>query len=235
MSLGCGILIIDADATLRATLTEQLAVGDEFVPLAVASIAAAETCLSNEDAAIEVILLADQLPDGDGRAWLERARERWTIPPVVLMLTAADQADPCCDALLKPFRLGELLFRLRRKLRQVETADDTVFVIGPYTFRPGARLLLDPARDLRIRLTEKEVGILRYLLRAGAAPVERHVLLNEVWGYSAAITTHTLETHIYRLRQKMEADPSNARLLLTETGGYRLAPDAVTLVEQDPV
>jgi DNA-binding response OmpR family regulator len=66
------------------------------------------------------------------------------------------------------------------------------------------------------------LGVL--LARAGEKVVARDVLLNEVWGYNAGVTTHTLETHIYRLRQKIERDPSNAALLVTEPGGYRLIP-----------
>ena len=73
---------------------------------------------------------------------------------------------------------------------------------------------------------EKEAAILKFLYRAGTRPVARQVLLNEVWGYNAAVTTHTLETHIYRLRQKIEPDPTRARLLLTEGGGYKLDPVA---------
>ena len=76
----------------------------------------------------------------------------------------------------------------------------------------------------KIRLTEKETNILKYLYRAGEKPVSREELLAEVWGYNAGVTTHTLETHVYRLRQKIETDPANAKLLLTEAGGYRLAP-----------
>jgi DNA-binding response OmpR family regulator len=102
-----------------------------------------------------------------------------------------------------------------------------VFSIGPYVFRPAAKLLQDPARNRKIRLTEKEAAILKFLYRAGARPVPRQVLLNEVWGYNAAVTTHTLETHIYRLRQKIEPDPSQSRLLITEGGGYRLDPIGV--------
>ncbi|MEM9371553.1 MAG: winged helix-turn-helix domain-containing protein, partial [Pseudomonadota bacterium] len=96
-----------------------------------------------------------------------------------------------------------------------------VFQIGDYSFRPGAKMLTDE-NEKRIRLTEKETNILKFLYRAGGRTVERDVLLREVWGYNAGVTTHTLETHIYRLRQKIEPDPSNARILLTETGGYRL-------------
>ena len=95
-----------------------------------------------------------------------------------------------------------------------------------YTFRPAAKVLQDTVKNRRIRLTEKECSILKFLYRAGGRPVARQVLLNEVWGYNAAVTTHTLETHIYRLRQKIEQDPANASLLLTEGGGYRLDPAA---------
>ena len=84
--------------------------------------------------------------------------------------------------------------------------------------------LLVTEDDKKIRLTEKETNILKYLYRAGGKPVARDELLAEVWGYNAAVTTHTLETHIYRLRQKVEPDPAHARLLLTDAGGYRLQP-----------
>ena len=131
------------------------------------------------------------------------------------------------DYIAKPFRLAELLARLRAQLRIFENSEDAVFSIGPYTFRPAAKLLQDQARNRRIRLTEKEAAILKFLYRAGSKPVARQVLLNEVWGYNSAVTTHTLETHIYRLRQKIEPDPSNARLLVTEGGGYRLDPEGV--------
>jgi DNA-binding response OmpR family regulator len=146
------------------------------------------------------------------------------------MLTGADtEADTikgldsgANDYILKPFRLGELLARLRRHLAIFDNSDDAVFSIGPYTFRPAAKLLLEGPKNRKIRLTEKEAAILKYLYRADGKPVARQVLLNEVWGYNAAVTTHTLETHIYRLRQKVEPDPANARLLVTESGGYKL-------------
>ena len=127
------------------------------------------------------------------------------------------------DYMTKPFRLGVLLARIRAQLRQHEQSEDAVFTIGPYTFRPASKLLLD-AEGKKIRLTEKETSILKYLYRAGERVVTRDVLLHEVWGYNAGVTTHTLETHIYRLRQKIEKDPGQAELLITETGGYKLVP-----------
>ena len=131
------------------------------------------------------------------------------------------------DYIAKPFRLNELLARLPAQVRIVEDSADAVFVIGPYTFRPSAKLLEDPAGNRSIRLTEKEVGILKFLYRAGTRVVVREVLLNEVWGYNAEVDTHTVETHIYPLRQKIEPDPANARLLVTVGGGYRLVPEGV--------
>jgi DNA-binding response OmpR family regulator len=75
-----------------------------------------------------------------------------------------------------------------------------------------------------VRLTEKETAILKYLYRAGEKTIGRAILLNEVWGYNSGVTTHTLETHVYRLRQKIERDPAKAEILITEPGGYRLVP-----------
>jgi DNA-binding response OmpR family regulator len=132
------------------------------------------------------------------------------------------------DYVVKPFRLNELLARLQAALRVFENSEDAVFSIGPYVFRPAAKLLQHPAANKRIRLTEKEVGILKFLYRAGASTVARKTLLNEVWGYNATVTTHTLETHIYRLRQKLEPDTAAPRFLVTEAGGYRLDPDAAS-------
>ena len=103
-------------------------------------------------------------------------------------------------------------------------AKDAVFVIGPYSFQPSAKILIETATEKKVRLTEKETSILKFLFRAGDKPVSRETLLDEVWGYNAGVTTHTLETHVYRLRQKIEKDPSNAAILITEPGGYKLIP-----------
>ncbi len=127
------------------------------------------------------------------------------------------------DYITKPFKFAVLLARIRAQLRQHEQSEDAVFAIGPYTFKPASKLLVDE-KDGKIRLTEKETSILKYLYRSGDKVVSRETLLHEVWGYNAGVTTHTLETHIYRLRQKIEKDPSNAELLITETGGYKLVP-----------
>ena len=231
MSAERPILIVDDDDDLRETLVEQLSLDGEFNTAEAATLAQAEARLSMPGARFDAIILDIGMPDGDGRDLCAKLRRQGMKVPI-LMLTGSDEESDVVrgldaganDYIAKPFRLNELLARLRAQLRIFENSEDAVFTIGPYTFRPSARLLQDSAHNKRIRLTDKEAAILKFLYRAGSKPVPRQTLLNEVWGYNAGVTTHTLETHIYRLRQKIEPDPANSRLLITETGGYRLDP-----------
>jgi DNA-binding response OmpR family regulator len=227
------ILLIEDDAALRATLAEQIALNGEFHVTEAGTLAEAEAALDADGARFDAVLLDVGLPDGDGREFCAKLRRDGKRMPVI-MLTGADAEQDVVrgldaganDYIAKPFRLGELLARVRAQLRVFDNSEDAVFTIGPYVFRPAAKLLLEPARNRKVRLTGKECGILKFLYRAGGRPAPRQELLNEVWGYSSAVTTHTLETHMYRLRQKIEADPSRPTLLLTENGGYRLAAAA---------
>ncbi len=228
------ILIVDDDAALRETLAEQLAVDGEFTATGAATAGEAEAKINARDSRFDALILDVSLPDGDGRDLCARLRRNGIKVPIIILTGSDEEADVvrgldsgANDYIAKPFRLAELLARLRAQLRIFENSEDAVFTIGPYTFRPAAKLLQDPAKNRRIRLTEKEAAILKFLYRAGSRPVARQVLLNEVWGYNSAVTTHTLETHIYRLRQKIEPDPANARLLVTEGGGYRLDPEGI--------
>jgi len=226
------ILIVDDDAALRVMLAEQLAVDGEFTAVGAETVREAEARVAERDARFDALILDVTLPDGDGRDLCVRLRRNGVKVPIIMLTGSDDEADVvrgldagANDYIAKPFRLAELIARLRAQLRIFENSEDAVFTIGPYTFRPAAKLLQEPTKNRRIRLTEKEAAILKYLYRAGSRSVARQVLLNEVWGYNSAVTTHTLETHIYRLRQKIEPDPSNARLLITEGGGYRLDPE----------
>ena len=228
------ILIVDDDLTLRETLVEQLQFEGEFTAEEAGSIGEAENKVTARDSRFDAVILDVGLPDGDGRDLCASLRRQGMRMPIIMLTGSDDEADVvrgldsgANDYIAKPFRLAELLARLRAQLRIFENSEDAVFTIGPYTFRPSAKLLQEPVKNRRIRLTEKEAAILKFLYRAGTKPVARQVLLNEVWGYNAAVTTHTLETHIYRLRQKIEPDPSNSRLLVTEGGGYRLDPQGV--------
>ncbi|MBO1359058.1 MULTISPECIES: response regulator transcription factor [Acetobacter] len=226
------VLIVDDDQTLRQMLVEQLQVEGEFQPVEAASVAEAWAALRKPESRFDAVILDVTLPDGDGRDFCVELRREGVRMPIIILTGSDDEADVvrgldagANDYVAKPFRIAELLARLRAQLRIFENSEDAVFTVGPYTFRPSAKLLQEAARNRRVRLTEKEAAILKFLYRAGTRPVPRQVLLNEVWGYNAAVTTHTLETHIYRLRQKIEPDPSNACLLITEGGGYRLDPE----------
>jgi len=228
------ILVVDDDTALRTALIEQLVLDGEFVPTEAVNLAEAQAKLAAPDARFDAILLDVGLPDGDGRDFCRILRKQGVKVPIIMLTGSAEEADVvrgldsgANDYLAKPFRLNELLARLRAQLRSFENSEDAVFTIGPYVFRPAAKQLLEPVKNKRIRLTDKEAAILKFLYRAAGKPVARQVLLNEVWGYNAAVTTHTLETHVYRLRQKIEPDPALAKLLVTEGGGYRLNPAAV--------
>lgn len=222
------ILIVDDDEALRASLVEQLQLHDEFRVTDAKTAAAGIEQARNSH--IDLVLLDVGLPDMDGREACRAMRKAGLKVPVIMLTGADTDSDTILgldaganDYVTKPFRFGVLLARIRAHLRNHEQSEDAIFKIGPYSFRPSAKVLID-AQQKKIRLTEKETNILKFLYRAGQTVVGRDVLLAEVWGYNSGVTTHTLETHIYRLRQKIEKDPSNAEILVTEAGGYRLVP-----------
>ena len=222
------ILLVDDDELLRDALLDQFGVHDEFAVEPVLTASAAIE-LVKEEAHIDLMLLDVGLPDMDGREACRIMRKNGFKSPIIMLTGADSEADTILgldaganDYVSKPFKFGVLLARVRAHLRSHEQSEDAVFKIGPYEFRPAVKMLVTP-EDKKIRLTEKETSILKFLYRAGGKPVTRDVLLDEVWGYNSGVTTHTLETHVYRLRQKIEPDPSNASILLTESGGYRLS------------
>jgi DNA-binding response OmpR family regulator len=222
------ILVIDDDDDLRSALAEQLALEDDFDVIEAATGEGGVEAASTTSP--DLILLDVDLPDINGREACRRMRANGVKTPIIMLTAATSDTDTiegleagADDYVSKPFRFAVLLARIRVQLRSHEQSENAVFHLGPYEFRPAQKLLLDAAKK-KVRLTEKETNILKYLYRAGGKPVPREELLAEVWGYNAGVTTHTLETHIYRLRQKIELDAAAARLLLTEAGGYRLAP-----------
>lgn len=221
------ILVIDDDPDLRAVLVEQLDMEEGFRAEG-AGTGQEGVAIASEGRA-QLIVLDVSLPDMDGIEACRQMRDNGVKAPIILLTGAArEETDQVLgldaganDYVLKPFKFSVLLARIRAHLRSHEASEDAVFRIGPYEFRPGLRLLVDP-RQKKIRLTDKETSILRYLYRSGEKPVGREELLREVWGYNSGVTTHTLETHIYRLRQKIEPEAQSPKLLITETGGYRL-------------
>lgn len=227
MSRDAAILVIDDDPELRQALVEQFDLEDGFSGLGAGT--AAEGIAAALEHKPAAIVLDVSLPDMDGIEVCSALRQQGVKAPVILLTGAAreeqDQVQGldagANDYVLKPFKFSVLVARIRAHLRSHEASEDASYRIGPYEFRPSMRVLIDQAQK-KVRLTDKEAAILRYLYRSGQKPVGREELLREVWGYNAAVTTHTLETHIYRLRQKIEPDAQSPKLLITETGGYRL-------------
>src|ERR1700752_1036341 len=222
------ILIVDDDAELRDALVEQLALHEEFEAIAVET--GARGVQAAKAGQIDLVIMDVGLPDVDGRGAGGLLRRSGFKAPIIMLTGHDTDSDPILglesganDYVAKPFRFAVLLARIRAQLRQHEASEDAVFTIGPYSFRPGSKML-SAANARKVRLTEKENAILRFLYRAGQLPVSRETLLQEVWGYNSGVTTHTLETHIYRLRQKIEKDAANPEILVTESGGYKLVP-----------
>lgn len=229
MSGGKRILMVDDDEALRSTLAEQLELHEEFEITQVGT--GQDGINTAKDNHFDLILLDVGLPDTDGREVCRALRKNGFKMPIIMLTGADSDAEEILglesganDYVTKPFKVGVLLARIRGQMRQHEQSEDAVFTIGPYSFRPAQKVMMHKETERRVRLTEKETSILKFLYRAGEKPVGREVLLHEVWGYNAGVTTHTLETHIYRLRQKIEPDPSVVQLLVTEPGGYRLVP-----------
>ena len=222
------ILLVDDDETLRGVLAEQLQLRDEFATQEAGTAKEAVEAVESEQ--FDAVILDIGLPDMDGRELCRAMRSRGVKVPIVMLTGVDTDADTVLgfdaganDYVTKPFRFEVLLARLRAHLRQHQQSHDAALDIGGYKFRPAYKQLLDGTGGRTVRLTEKETAILQYLYRADGATVSRETLLREVWGYRPGVTTHTLETHIYRLRQKIEREPPRNRILVTEPGGYRLA------------
>ncbi len=227
MATAKSVLIIDDDAGLRGELADLLHMHEQL------DVREAPDSRSGLDKAqeghVDLILLDVGLPDGDGRDLCRLLRKKGVKAPIIMLTAHDSDADAVLgldsganDYVTKPFRLPVLLARIRAQLRQFELSDDASFPVGPYSFRPAAKMLVEEATNRKVHLTEKETAIVKFLYRVGDRAVPRETLLDEVWGYNAGVTTHTLETHIYRLRQKVEAAPQTPSLLVTEPGGYRL-------------
>ncbi|MEO0328039.1 MAG: response regulator transcription factor [Pseudomonadota bacterium] len=222
------ILLVDDDEELREAMQEQLALYDEFNVLTEASATKGVALAKSEH--VDLLIMDVGLPDIDGREAVKILRKGGFKAPIIMLTGHDTDSDTILgleaganDYVTKPFRFAVLLARIRAQLRTHEQSEDAVFTVGPYTFRPSQKLLTEEDGQ-KIRLTEKETAIMKYLYRAEQKVTGRDELLENVWGYNSGVTTHTLETHIYRLRQKIEKDPSNARLLVTEGGGYKLVP-----------
>lgn len=226
------LLLACGNSALRTLLGEQFAASADFAATTVTGAAAAEAAVAAAGGDFAAAIIDDAILDetGEGPApetLCGRLRGSGLDGPI---LAIGDRADRFADAdatLRPPIRIGVLLTSLRAALArrgQARPEPD----LGPYRFDPTGLRLVHAADGREIRLTAKEAAILRHLRRQDGETVSRDSLLDAVWGYASGVATHTVETHIYRLRRKIEADPARPALLLTVPGGYALggqAPD----------
>jgi DNA-binding response OmpR family regulator len=221
------LLIVDDDAYLRAILRQQLAVEGFNDVFEVGVVADLDNALSHANP--DLILLDIQMPDGNGIDICQRLRRNGFAKPIVMLTAKGAEGDIVLgleaganDYITKPLRFGNLVARIRTQLRQFLASDDARFEIGNLRFAPADKMLHEIGSDRMQALTEKETAILKFLYRAFPNAVTKDDLLAEVWGFQNGISTHTLETHIYRLRQKISR-LTKRQLVLTIEKGYRLA------------
>ena len=226
MSSSTKILLVNSDRDLSEALIYQLSLNDKY-----------QIIESDEDKvftqinnnSFNIVIINSQPSKLHWHNLTKKLRTGGFKNPIIMLITQSDAPNvdnkltiEANEYIIKPFKYPALLKSIELQLRQFRKTEDTLHKIGSYVFKPNSKIL--ESKNKSIRLTEKENDILKFLYQNLKTIVSREILLHEVWGYNSKVTTHTLETHIYRLRQKIEFDPANACFLITETGGYRLKP-----------
>jgi DNA-binding response OmpR family regulator len=222
------ILIVDGDAAARTELGREITRLGHTVSYATTA-EAASLALARATRP-DLALIETDLPDSDGRELVARLRRRGALLPLILLADNASEEDivwgldaGADDFLVRPLRMREVAARIRAQFRATILQEEGDLKVGILTFRPATRIAVHPFLPHPVRLTEKEASLLARLCRADGRPVSRQTLLREVWGYSPNVSSHTVETHIYRLRRKIEGGQGTPPILLSEEGGYRLA------------
>ncbi len=221
------LLIVDGDAYLRSTLREQLVIEGFKEVFEVGVISDLDNIL--EIAVPDLVLLNTKFPDGSGVDICRLLRRRGFAKPVILLISKGSEDDivpglkaGANDYISKPLRVGELIARIRAQLREFKASDDARHEIGDLIFFPANKMLQDIGANRIQALTEKEAMILKFLYQAFPNDVPKDKILGDVWGFQNGVSTHTLETHIYRLRQKISR-LSRRQIVLTTVNGYRLS------------
>ncbi len=218
------ILIIDDEVQIRKLLTITLTSYDYKVVEAV-NAKEALTLVANHPP--DLVLLDIGLPDMSGHQVLRHLREWYTKPIIVLSVQSAEEDivqaldHGANDYLIKPFRTGELMARIRSALRQ--TSAETTGVLhdaGDFTVDFAARQV--KKGNVPVKLTATEYSLLALMVRNEGKVLTHQYLLNEVWGPSYRHESQYLRVFVAQLRKKLEADPNRPKHIVTESGvGYR--------------
>ena len=225
------ILIVDDDNYLRKVLISQLRY-EGVVDLEDAA-KAGEAFDKVEQFKPDLILLDIELPDGNGFDICTKLRGRGFEKPIILLTGQQEDTNiiksldtVANDYIAKPLRFGELLALIRVQLRKYKSSDDVSFTAQNIEFQPANKTLTALDSQLIVVLTEKETMILKKLFCIWPEATSKEMLLSELWDHQNMLATHTLETHIYRLRQKISR-LTNDPIVETTQNGYRLVkPEA---------
>jgi DNA-binding response OmpR family regulator len=221
------ILVIDDDDNLRDTIG--LLVEREGFRAILAS-----DGLSGLDQAIlakpSLIITDLRLPGLSGVEVCKRLRSSGILTPIVVLSAIGEEIDKVLlleigadDYVVKPFGARELLARIRAVLRRQPGAQQKVLGFADVQVNLERRVV--SRRDQEIRFTPAEYNLLTFFLQNPDRPLSRDMILNSVWGYESFPNTRTVDAHVVRLRQKLEADPNCPRHFLTlHKVGYRFLP-----------
>ena len=220
------ILLINNDKDLGEALVFQLRLGEKYQIIETSDETSSLAQINNNFC--DLVIINSQSSALKGYDLTKSLRLAGYKKPIIILINQNsnfdipdDQNHKADEYIIKPFRYPVLLKSIETQLHKFKKSENTQYNIGKYVFKPNSKIL-ESKESISIRLTEKENNILKFLYKNLGNVIRRETLLHEVWGYNSKVTTHTLETHIYRLRQKIEDDPSNAYFLITEPGGYKL-------------
>ena len=220
------ILLFEPDGLLRKTLVEQILLNKDFHVAEARSFDDIKYKLTKSS--FDLMIIGTDT-EAHGLSSIGRFIKEAEITNIVLFMIEAETSRASLfeeskekhHFIERPFRIHHLNKKISTILAKISNSNEVTYKVGPFIFFPIKKVIMLDDKT-KVELTEKEVDILKCLLGSGEEAVERDKLLKQVWNYSSDVTTHTLETHIYRLRQKLEIDPSIPRLIISKGGGFKI-------------
>ncbi len=165
---------------------------------------------------------ADLLVVDDNKSILNSLKSKGGNKPLIYLSSKDDDFADIYQVINKPFSLSNFIDVIKSAINTFENSKEGSLEFNNYILYPAAKEIVNLRNHKTTKLTEKEVAIIKYLYKNKDKIIGKNDLMQEVWGYAADVATHTVETHIYRLRQKVECDDLSAQLILTSIGGYQL-------------
>ena len=220
------ILLFEPNEILRVTLSEQLLINKDY-DVALAS-SLRDFKWHADNSIFDLLIMGEDGKSYSISSFLEFIKEAQITNKILFMIEygsgevlISERSTDQYHVINKPFRFQHFMKKINILLAKLSGENNVYHVVGPFVFFPKRKMIKTNDRK-EIELTEKEVDILRCLLSTDEEIVDREKLLKQVWNYNLDVTTHTLDTHIYRLRQKLEKNPSIPRLIISEGGGFKI-------------